>query len=98
MYYQEKYGERPEFRAGLHGGSVVVTWIGEVKKEIVYIGDVLNTTARIQQNCKVWNNDFLVSESLLKEFVNLDKTRSVFVEEITPRGKSRSVRIFSLER
>ena len=95
-YFLEKYGEYPEFRAGLHGGRVVVTWIGEVKKEIVYIGDVLNTTARIQQYCKPWNRDFLVSEDLLKEFPYTEKIPCTFIEEITPRGKSSSVRVFGI--
>lgn len=50
--YENLYGFSPEFRAGLHGGKVLITWIGEVKKEIVYVGDVLNTTARIAEECK----------------------------------------------
>jgi adenylate cyclase len=36
----------------MHGGAVTAGEIGIVRKEIVYSGDVLNTTARIQAECK----------------------------------------------
>src|SRR4030095_15480535 len=64
--YIDRYGVNPEFRAGLHGGKVIVTWVGELKKEIVYIGDTLNTTSRIQEDCKRLQKDFLVSEDILQ--------------------------------
>jgi adenylate cyclase len=49
--YLSGYGVCPEFRAGLHGGKVIVTWIGELNNEIEYIGDTVNTATRIQEDC-----------------------------------------------
>ena len=95
--YLEKYGCFPEFRAGLHGGKVIVTWVGKVKKEIVYIGDVLNTTARIQEDCKRLGRDFLVSGTLLNEIADLGDIKAEFVEETVPRGKVQQVKLYSLE-
>lgn len=95
--YIAKYGFYPQFKAGLHGGKVTVTWIGELKKEIVYIGDVLNTTSRIQEDCKRLSKDFLISESLLKKADDLSDINAVFVESTIPRGKERSIRLYSLE-
>ena len=95
--YLEKYGVYPEFKAGLHGGKVIVTWIGELKKEIVYIGDVVNTTARIQEDCKRLDKDFLISENLLDKTDMLGNIQSTFVEETTPRGKENPIRLYSLE-
>lgn len=37
--YMEKYGYFPSFRAGIYGGKVTVTWVGEIKKEILFIGE-----------------------------------------------------------
>ncbi|MEM6686548.1 MAG: adenylate/guanylate cyclase domain-containing protein, partial [Bacteroidota bacterium] len=66
-YYQEKYGLVPEFKAGIHGGALMVTEVGSIKKEIAYHGDVINTTARIQSQCNVYKSSVLISESLLND-------------------------------
>jgi len=95
--YINKYGVYPQFKAGMHGGQVIVTWVGEMKKEIVYIGDVLNTTARIQEDCKRLATDFLISEDLLSRINDLVGIKASFVEEIVPRGKERHVKLYSLE-
>ena len=95
--YMEKYKVAPDFRAGLHGGQVMVTWVGEIKKEIVYIGDVLNTTSRIQEDCKRLNKDLLISKELLDQFDNLNGFIPSFVEETTPRGKATKIRLYHLE-
>ncbi|MBS1713878.1 MAG: adenylate/guanylate cyclase domain-containing protein [Armatimonadetes bacterium] len=62
--YLREFGVVPGFKAGAHCGSVVATQVGEIKSEIVFHGDVLNTTARIQGTCNEAGADFLVSETL----------------------------------
>ena len=95
--YLQKYGVHPEFKAGLHGGTAIVTWVGELKKEIVYVGDVLNTTARIQEDCKRLGKDFLISEELLNRITNLNNIKATFVDETILRGRESSVKLYSLE-
>ena len=68
-----------------------------MKKEIVYIGDVLNTAARIQESCKRFSRDFLISEDLLNKIPAMENIKATFVEEIIPRGKENPVRLYSLE-
>jgi adenylate cyclase len=95
--YLNKYGFYPEFKAGLHGGKVTVTWVGELKKEIVYIGDVLNTASRIQAECNRLSKDFLISGDLLEHLKSLSNIQATFVESIVPRGKEKSIRLYSIE-
>ena len=95
--YVSAYGVFPEFRAGLHGGKVVVTWVGELKKEIVYIGDTVNTASRIQEDCKRLKKDFLISEDILKNIRSLGAAKAFFVEETIPRGRVNPVKLYSLE-
>jgi len=64
-YYVSTYGFLPVFKAGLHLGKVVAVEIGEVKKDIAYHGDTLNTAARIQYVCNEYGRDFLASEHLV---------------------------------
>ena len=95
--YMAKFGVHPAFRAGLHGGKVIVTWVGEIKREIVYIGDVLNTAARLQEDCKRLEKDLLISQELLDQFRDLTGIEAHFIEESKPRGKAEKVRLYSLE-
>lgn len=50
--YLQDFGVAPDFRAVLHAGPVVTGEMGEVKREIVFLGDTINTTAKIEQLAK----------------------------------------------
>lgn len=91
--YTERYGHLPGFKAGLHGGPVVVTWVGEVRKEILYIGDVLNTTARIRSECQRLQSDFLVS-GYIRDRAGETRHEFEFAEELVPRGKEQAIRVY----
>lgn len=95
--YLDRYGVHPEFKAALHAGSVSVTWIGTIKKEIVYHGDVINTTARIQEECNKYDQKFLISEYMLKNLALPEYLRSEFVGELKLKGKEKKVKIFGLK-
>jgi class 3 adenylate cyclase len=64
--YNERFGLLPEFRAGFHLGKVTTGEIGIIKKDIIFTGDVLNTTSRIQGLCKNYNVDIIISVDLIK--------------------------------
>lgn len=95
-YYLDKYGVVPEFKAGIHFGEVITAQIGDIKKEIVYNGDILNTSARIQEQCNRLNRELLVSGLLLKEL----KVKNHFVEEkmetLQLRGKENITNLYSI--
>ncbi len=95
--YLRKYDVYPEFKAGMHAGNVSVTWIGTIKKEIVYHGDVLNTTARLQEKCKDYCQDFLVSEYMLKSLRLPEYLKTEYVGEYQLKGKMEKVKIFGLK-
>lgn len=63
-YYLKRYGVLPSFKAGVHFGDVVSAEIGDLKKSIVYNGDVVNTTARIRSTCSELKKPLLVSAEL----------------------------------
>lgn len=60
--YLGKYGIKPVFKGSIHGGKVMVAEIGEIKREIAYHGDPINTTARMQSVCNELGEILLVSE------------------------------------
>jgi len=95
--YIDKYGVYPEFKAAVHGGKVVITWIGDIKKEIVFHGDVLNTTKRIQDKCNELNHSFLISHSLMDKIELPAYCKSDLAGEIELRGKADLVTLYGLK-
>lgn len=96
-YYLEHYGVVPEFKAGLNMGKIIVAEVGEIKREIAYHGDAINTAARIQDQCNELGQNILISESL-QERLQLDEDfSSSHVGDILLKGKSQKVNIFSIQ-
>ena len=62
--YLKKYDVVPRFKAGLHCGEVTRGQIGQIKRELLYTGDVLNVTARIQGLCNRLVESLLISGQL----------------------------------
>lgn len=96
--YQSKYGLIPDFKAGMHGGKVIVTSVGKQKKEIVYHGDVLNTASRIEGKCNELKEKLLLSQELLK-YIKLDNGfRAREKGEIELKGKSDKLSLYGVEK
>ncbi len=96
-YFQEQYGEIPKFKAGIHYGFVMTGEIGIVKREIAFSGDVLNTTARIQQKCNEFGVDLLFSKKI---FDKIAATISDFkpreMGRLLLRGKEEEVSLYTV--
>lgn len=95
-HYQETYGLLPAFRSGLHMGEATVGEIGKFKREITFFGDVMNTTARIQELCKVHGKKIVVSE-VLAESLPLNNYHYEDLGEVSLRGKQQAMKVFSIE-
>lgn len=95
--YQSKYDVIPELKGGIHAGPVIVTEVGKQKKEIVYHGDVLNTTSRIEGKCNELKQKLLISEDLLR-YINM-KNDFILVEKdsIEMKGKSRKIILYGVQ-
>jgi adenylate cyclase len=97
-HYLQKYGFTPEFKAGVNSGEVVVAEIGEIKKEIAYHGDVLNTAARIQSKCNDYGKNLLVSEVLKNKLSAAGDIQFEFLGSDELKGKTERVNIYSAVR
>ena len=93
--YISKYGSVPRFKAGAHVGKAMVTEVGKLKKELVFHGDVVNTTSRIIGQCNTLGQKFLISEELL---AIVDHTAYTIAEqgEIVLKGKTRKIRLYGV--
>ncbi|MEO0572375.1 MAG: adenylate/guanylate cyclase domain-containing protein [Bacteroidota bacterium] len=95
-YYHSKYGTSPEFKAGLHGGVLMVAEVGVVKKEVAYHGDVINTSARIQAECNTHKVPILISEKLLMDLEIGSFFSTKHLGNVLLKGKQKKVNIHTL--
>jgi adenylate cyclase len=94
--YIERYGVWPSFKAGMHCGMVVVGEIGNIKRDITYSGDVLNTTSRIQALCKEFRQEVIASAELVNELRPLHKFAALDLGTIKLRGKEKQMPLIAL--
>ena len=98
-YFKGKYAYVPHFKAGIHYGDVTTGEIGTFKKEIVFTGDTVNTTSRIQGKCSELGEQVLVSQSIVD--VMKDCTPYYTFREISEmelRGKKEPVKLYAAEK
>jgi len=96
--YLEKYDHIPEYKAGLHCGDVIAAVVGDIKKELIYNGDVLNTTSRIRSYCTDVNKRFLLSAEIISQLKNIDETYNVEPLGVSHlKGKKNIVGLFSID-
>jgi len=94
--YKHRFGVLPGFKGGFHVGKVTTGEIGVIKKDIMFTGDVLNTTARIQGLCNTYNVDILLSDDLRK-MLSADKQwqmKSMGENEL--RGRDERIELFTI--
>ena len=94
--YNEKFGLVPEFKAGFHVGKVTTGEIGVIKKDIIFTGDVLNTTERIQELCKTYKVDILISDHLTKKLLLHSQFQIKELGESELRGRNEKIKLFTI--
>ena len=79
---------------GLKGN--LVGQIGDLKREIVFNGDVLNTTSRIQELCNTYNQELLISRRLLAQLrLPLDYNQE-HLANVKLKGKETEIHIYGI--
>ena len=94
--YRRVYGEVPAFSAALHAGPVVTGELGHVKREIAYLGDTLNTAARIEQECKARDEVCVISAPLLEKLTLPDGVAATPMGETALAGRQARLALYSL--
>ena len=94
--FERAYDVRPQFRAGMHGGHVVVGECGDSRRQITFLGDVVNMTARIEEACKTMGKQFLISDYLLQNLDLPDGVNVAPLGEFTPHGTDEPFQLHEL--
>jgi adenylate cyclase len=97
--WRKRFGQVPQLRAALHGGSIVTAEIGVDRHKIAYFGDVVNTTARLETLSRHVDASLLISTDLLNRLPPLPPgitARSLGSHAI--RGRDQQLAVSALER
>jgi len=95
--YLARFGAIPTFRASIHYGEIVAGEIGEVRREIAYVGDTLNVAARLLDAAKELGRDVLVSDDLLAQAPLPEGLRTEKLPVLTVRGRAAPLGVSALE-
>ena len=92
-HYRQRYGVVPTFR-----GEIVAGEIGDVRREIAYVGDTLNVAARLLDAAKDLGHDILVSQDLLQIVELPAGLKATQLPTLAIRGRTAPLGISSLSR
>lgn len=94
-WFHRQFGLVPAFKAGIHFGKVTTGEIGAIKKEILFTGDVLNATARIQGLCNSYGVDLIISAELLQRLPPFPAYTLDFLGVAQLRGKEAPMELYA---
>lgn len=95
-FFELKFGWVPNFKAGIHVGKVSVGEIGVIKKDILFSGDALNASARIQSLCNSFGVDLIISEDMRQHLPRELSDQFSYLKEAILRGKEEKKRLYVL--
>ncbi|MBI3371985.1 MAG: adenylate/guanylate cyclase domain-containing protein [Betaproteobacteria bacterium] len=95
--FEQEFGVVPQLRAALHAGPVITGEVGGSRRAIVFHGDVMNTTSRIENATRDLVRPFLVSEDALSRLDGTEAYTMVDLGEQQLRGREARVRVYAPE-
>jgi adenylate cyclase len=94
--YLSRFGVVPAFHAAIHYGEIVAGEIGDVRREIAYVGDTLNVAARLLDAAKELGRDVLVSDDLLAQAPLPAGLRAEKLPTLSVRGRAAPLGVSAL--
>jgi adenylate cyclase len=94
---ERSYGASPGFRAGIHCGALVIGEIGGFRREISYLGEAMNTAARLEQACRETGRMVVASKAFIDECELPERDRAVSLGRRALRGKAEPMELFAIE-
>lgn len=94
--FQRDFGVVPTLHGALHAGHVVTGEVGAIKREIVFHGDVMNTTARLEQATRDLDRPFLVSGDAWDQITDRSGFHAEALGTLPLRGKQEAVAVLAV--
>jgi adenylate cyclase len=95
--FVQRFGVQPELRAALHLGEVIAGEVGLVRRAIVFHGDVMNTTGRLEQATREVRCSFIASAEALAAVGPAPEIRTRDLGKLTLRGRVEPIHAFCVD-
>jgi adenylate cyclase len=95
--FVERFGVQAELRAALHLGEVIAGEVGQVRRAIVFHGDVMNTTGRLEQATREVGCLFIASAVALAPLRPSPEIRTRDLGALALRGRVEPIHAFCVE-
>jgi adenylate cyclase len=95
--FVQRFGVQPELRAALHLGEVIAGEVGQVRRAIVFHGDVMNTTGRLEQATREVGCLFIASADALASLDPPGEIRTRDLGALALRGRVEPIHAFCVE-
>jgi adenylate cyclase len=95
--FVQRFGVQAELRAALHLGEVIAGEVGQVRRAIVFHGDVMNTTGRLEQATREVGCFFIASAEALDSLGPPPEIRTRDLGALALRGRVEPIHAFCVE-
>jgi adenylate cyclase len=95
--WRRDFGVVPRMHGALHAGEVISGEIGDLKREITFLGDTLNTTARIASEARKHSGLMLASAEALAGAALPADLKRIDLGDVALRGKAEPVALALLQ-
>jgi adenylate cyclase len=95
---EQEFGIVPRIRGSLHFGPVIVGEIGDIKRAIVFNGDVMNTAARLEELSRGVEGGFLISRAAMERFNSVPPFAVRDLGRLPIRGRTDGIDVVGLDR
>jgi adenylate cyclase len=94
---EREFGAVPRVRGSLHFGAVIVGEIGDIKRAIVFNGDVMNTAARLEELSRGVEGGFLASRAAMEQFRSALPVKVRDLGRLPIRGRTDGIDVVGLD-
>jgi adenylate cyclase len=94
--FEREFGAAPRIRGSLHFGPVIVGEIGDVKRAIVFNGDVMNTAARLEELSRNVEGGFLASRAAMDRFSSVPPFAVRDLGRLAIRGRADGIDVIGI--
>jgi adenylate cyclase len=95
--FEREFGAVPRIRGSLHFGPVIVGEIGDIKRAIVFNGDVMNTAARLEELSRGVEGGFLASRAAMEQFPSVPPAKVRDLGRLPIRGRTDGIDVVGLD-
>jgi adenylate cyclase len=95
--FRAQFAAAPGLRAALHLGEVIAGEVGEVRRAIVYHGDVMNTASRLEQATRELGCRFIASADAVQALGPQPDMDMKDLGALALRGRKEPIRAFAID-